>query len=91
MEQEDTLHERKLVIRVVFEADIARWVRESRYYFVTEIKDSVDGLMVTLRVRELREALQWLLSWGSQVRVIEPEALRELLRQEAERMLENFS
>lgn len=91
IEQTDTPRERGVKIRALFAPAAARWVREARYYFVTELQETADGLLVTLQVRELREALQWLLSWGSQVRVIEPPSLRETLRVEAEKMLENAS
>lgn len=91
IEQTDTPRERRVKIRALFAPAAARWVREARYYFVTELQETADGLLVTLQVREVREALQWLLSWGSQVRVLEPASLRELLRVEAEKMLENAS
>jgi predicted DNA-binding transcriptional regulator YafY len=91
IEQTDAPRERPVVIRALFTPASARWVREARYYFVTEALDTADGLLVTLRVREVREALQWLLSWGSQVRVVEPASLREILRVEAEKMLEHAS
>jgi predicted DNA-binding transcriptional regulator YafY len=91
MRQEDALRGRQVTIRALFTPASARWVREARYYFVTETLETADGLLVTLRVREVREALQWLLSWGSQVRVVEPASLREILRVEAEKMLENAS
>jgi predicted DNA-binding transcriptional regulator YafY len=44
---------------------------------------------VTLRVRHERDVLQWLLQWGSHVRVLAPESLRALLAQEAAEMLRN--
>ena len=91
MEQEDTLRERPVTIRVLFAPASARWVREARYYFMTDAQDTPDGLLVTLQVRQESEVLQWLLGWGSHVRVLEPASLRELLKIETEKMLENFS
>ena len=91
LEQEDTLRERTVTIRALFTTASARWVREARYYFMTDAQDTADGLLVTLQVREEREVLQWLLGWGSQVRILEPASLRELLKTESEKMLENFS
>ncbi len=82
---------RGITLRVLFDASVARWVRESPYFFITNFEDTRDGLLVTLHVRHEREMLQWLLGWGSHVRVLETEALRELLRNETEKMLEKFS
>lgn len=82
---------RGVTLRVLFDADVARWVREASNYFATAFQDTRDGLVVTLNVRHAREVVQWLLGWGSHVRVLETEELRELLRNEAEKMLENYS
>lgn len=91
MEQDDTLPKRRMVIRALFDPEIARWVREANYFYATEARDTRDGLLVTLRVREPEDAVQWLLGWGSKVRILEPESLRATLQQEVERMLENYS
>jgi predicted DNA-binding transcriptional regulator YafY len=47
-------------------------------------------LIVTLEVRQEQEILPWLLSWGSQVRVLEPESLRQQIAVEAEKTLRNY-
>lgn len=80
---------RNTVLRVLFDRDIARWVREQRSFFTVDETDTPDGLLVTLAVRHERDALQWLLSWGRHVRVLEPASLRELLRDEARSMIRN--
>jgi len=82
--------QRPLVVRVLFDGAVARWVRESRYFYIVEQRAVEDGLLVTLRVRHEREVVQWLLSWGQHVRIIEPDSLRTLLVQEARAMLHNF-
>ncbi len=46
-----------------------------------------DGLLVTLHIRQLEEVVQWLLSWGQQVQVLEPESLRNRLLEEAQAMV----
>jgi predicted DNA-binding transcriptional regulator YafY len=76
-----------VTIRALFAPEIARWVRESPSYFTSSIDDTPDGLLVTLAVRDLREITQWLLGWGRHVRILEPDALRQLLAAEAEAML----
>ncbi|HKE02660.1 MAG TPA: WYL domain-containing protein [Blastocatellia bacterium] len=44
-----------------------------------------------MRVRVENEIFQWLFSWGSQVRVLEPDSLRRRLVTEAGKILENYS
>ena len=80
----------QLVARVHFDHEVARWVREARSYFVVGEEETADGLLVTLRMRQEDEILQWLLSWGRHVRVLEPDSLRARLADEAQAMLHNF-
>ena len=81
---------RNMVVRVLFDKEIARWVREGRSYYVTAEEETEDGLLVTLMIRRQSEILQWLLSWGSRVRILEPASLRERLAEEAQAMLRNY-
>jgi predicted DNA-binding transcriptional regulator YafY len=80
----DQLHERTLTVRVLFAEAAARWVRESRFFFVTDQEETPDGLLVTLRVRREEDVLSWLLGWGQHANVLEPESLQRRLRDEAE-------
>ena len=82
---------RTMTVRVLFGWEIARWVREERSYYVTAEEETSDGLLVTLTVRQESEILQWLLSWGSQCRVVEPDSLRAHLAEEARAMLQNYT
>jgi predicted DNA-binding transcriptional regulator YafY len=82
MERDPDEH-RELVIRVLFDAEVARWVRESPSYFTTAQEETPAGLHVTLRVRQEDAVLQWLLGWGRHLRVLEPESLRQRIAAEA--------
>ncbi len=81
--------ERKITIRALFDREVARWVQEARCFFRTGEEETAEGLVMTLRVRQEDEALQWLLSWGAHVRVLEPESLRERMAQEGEAIARN--
>jgi predicted DNA-binding transcriptional regulator YafY len=81
---------RDLVIRALFDRPAARWLRESPSFYVVDEMDIEAGLLVTLHVRQMQEVLPWLLSWGSQVRVLEPEALRRKLAEEAAKMAQYY-
>jgi predicted DNA-binding transcriptional regulator YafY len=71
-------------VRVHFDAEVARWVREAPSFYTIAEDETPDGLLVTLHVRQESEVLQWLLGWGRHARVLEPEALRRRIAEEAE-------
>jgi predicted DNA-binding transcriptional regulator YafY len=77
-------------VRALFEPGVARWVREAPSYFTVAEEERPEGLAVTLQVRREEDVLQWLLSWGSRVRVIEPESLRERIAAEARAILARY-
>jgi predicted DNA-binding transcriptional regulator YafY len=90
LQHRDGEDQRGLVVRALFDLSIAEWVRESPSFFAVSEELRDDGLLITLRVRHEREVLQWLLGWGARVRVLEPESLRALLADEAEKILRNY-
>jgi predicted DNA-binding transcriptional regulator YafY len=81
---------REMIVRVLFDREIARWVREARSFYIVAEQETPDGLLVTLAIRQESEILHWLLSWGRHARVLEPESLRRRLAEEAEGMLEQY-
>ena len=81
---------RQTVVRVLFDSEVARWVQEARSYYVIGEEETQEGLLVTLKIRQESEILQWLLGWGQHVRVLEPESLRKRMLEEAEGMLRNM-
>jgi predicted DNA-binding transcriptional regulator YafY len=69
--------------RVRFDPEVERWARERQpYLFLREEFDSL-GPVFVYALRDERELLPWLLSWGGGVEVIEPAALRESVAREA--------
>lgn len=78
-----------IIVKVVFDSDVARWVREARSYYTVSEEDTPDGLLVTLKIRQESEILQWLLGWGRHVHVLEPESLRRKMVEEAHGIMEN--
>ncbi len=78
-----------IIVRARFDKEIARWVRESRSYFTIAEEEDAAGLLVTLKVRQENEILQWLLGWGCHVQILEPASLRQRIAKEAEGLLHN--
>ncbi len=82
-------NDRMITVQALFDHDTARWVQESPSYFQVSAAEHPDGLLITLTISQPGDILNWLLSWGSHVRVLEPEFLREILSREAAVMLKN--
>ena len=79
-----------ILVRVLFDAEMIRWVRESRNYYIVSEEETAAGFLVTLQIRQESELVPWLLSWGHHVRVLEPDSLRQMLVNEAKGMLELY-
>lgn len=82
--------DRRLIVRALFDREIASWVLETRSYYIDRTEDTADGLLVVMRARVEEELFHWLMSWGAHVRVLEPESLRRSLAEEAKKILEIY-
>lgn len=82
---------RNLTIQALFDNEVIQWVRETRPYHTVSEEEHAHGLLMTFKVRREDEMLQWLLSWGRHVRVLEPASLRQRLREEATALLQQYS
>ncbi|EJS65097.1 MULTISPECIES: helix-turn-helix transcriptional regulator [Bacillus] len=78
---------RTVMIHLLFPAHIAHKIIESRYFFIESYEHRDNGFHVFLKSRNIDEVFQWVLSWGSQVQVLEPKILSEKIRNEAKKML----
>ncbi len=89
--QERRNEARDITVRVLFAKEVMRWVRESRSYYIVAEEETPEGLLVTLKIRQESEIVQWLLGWGRHMQVLEPESLRKRMVEEAEGMLRNHA
>jgi predicted DNA-binding transcriptional regulator YafY len=77
--------------RVRFQPDVARWVRERQpWVFLHEEADQTGPIFV-YAVRDERELLSWLLTWGSSIEILSPPDLRNRLVREARAILERHA
>src|SRR3990170_6367002 len=75
---------RRIEVELLFSKKAAAWVKDKSWHPSQEISLLKDGrLKMTLKVADNEELVGWLLSFGSQVRVIHPEGLRERVKDEA--------
>ncbi len=80
--------QRHLRVRLLFPAAAERRVRERpNFHQVTAVQTEA-GFEVTLKVRGAADLLPWVLSWGAQATVLEPPELAELVRLEAQAVLD---
>ncbi|SFL55781.1 Predicted DNA-binding transcriptional regulator YafY, contains an HTH and WYL domains [Gracilibacillus orientalis] len=82
--------DRNLRVLLRFNHDIADKVKESNYHYIEGMEEHQDGLHVVLRVHQLDELLQWVLSWGASVIVLEPESFKNRILEEAQKMLKRY-
>lgn len=82
--------DRQLRVCLRFNPDIADKVKDSNYPYIEDMKEHQEGLEVVLRVRQPDELQQWVLGWGASVIVVEPEAFRDRIREEARKILERY-
>lgn len=83
--------DRTIIVRALFDHETARWVRENPTFFQVAEKEQPDGLLITLAIQHPGDILHWLMSWGSHVRILEPDFLRDILVKEARGVIENHA
>jgi predicted DNA-binding transcriptional regulator YafY len=82
----DTKHK----IRVEFDSWAAQLIQEKDWHPAQEIKDLGDGrIEFRIELADLFEIERWILSWGSQAKVLGPAKLKNSIRKHAEGILEN--
>lgn len=76
------------VVRLKFSPGIAaRRVRESVWHPTEQVTDTEDGGCIwEAQVAEWREMVPWVRGWGADCEVLEPEALQNTLKREAQRL-----
>lgn len=72
---------------VRFDPSVERWVRERQPFYLLREEQDADGTRFAYALRDERELLTWLLSWGAAVEVLTPSSLRAALAAEARAIL----
>jgi len=79
---------RRIEVELLFSKKAAAWVKDKSWHPSQETSLLKDGrLKMILKVADNEELVGWILSFGSQVRVAQPEALRQRVKDEAKKIL----
>ncbi len=79
-------------VKIRFSADIAGYIKEKIWHESQEIHSQNDGSIIfEAEVAGTEEIKFWVMSWGSQAEVLEPEILRDEIRAEAAAVTESYS
>ena len=79
---------RRIDVELLFSKKVAAWVKDKLWHASQETFPMKDGrLRITLKVADTDELVGWILSFGSQVRVLWPEALRHKVTEEVRKIL----
>lgn len=87
----ELMNEAEVTIHLRFSPQAAPRIRENRWHHSQRLIDNADGSCdLYLTIAGIREILGWVLSWGTEVEVIEPEELRAEVINHARRILEKY-
>ena len=86
------MHDELYSVKVKISPKWARWVGEKIWHESQKAKKNGDGsLELTFQVAGLDEIKRWILSFGLECQVLEPEKLRKLVQQDLQRTLAQYS
>lgn len=78
-------------VKILFDKEAAGYVAEKVWHDSQKLSPLVDGaLLFEAEVAGTDEIKFWVLNWGSKALVLEPESLREEIREEAAAMLGRY-
>jgi predicted DNA-binding transcriptional regulator YafY len=78
-------------VAIRFEEKQARYIRERTWHKSQQVEElEGGGLILRFRVSGLGDVKRWILQYGSQAEVLAPEELREAVREEVQRMAEEY-
>ncbi|WP_068497981.1 helix-turn-helix transcriptional regulator [Paenibacillus kribbensis] len=84
------IDDRHVYVRILAHPHIVDKVKEAKNFYMETMEEHADGLHVLFRVRQPEELLHWILGWGADMVVLEPETLRKRVRAEVEKMLKCY-
>lgn len=85
-------HEQPVLIKARFSYDVARYLREQKYYFgVVHEKNEEQYVEMHFMYQQLEYFARWLLMLGNGATVLEPESLKDITRKQIKLLSEHYS
>lgn len=81
---------RSVQVCAIFNPEVIDKVEEANNYYMETTESKEDGYHVTFRVRQPEELLSWILGWGADVVVTEPESFKHRVKEEIAKMKERY-
>ena len=79
---------RRIEVELLFSKRASAWVKDKTWHPSQETKLLKDGrLKMILKVADNDELVGWILSFGSQIRVLRPESLQARVKDEAQKIV----
>ena len=80
------------LVRVKFSPRVAQIIRESKRHPTQALEDTPDGgVIFSVKVTGIEEIGYWILGWGAEAEVIEPEELRAYIEETASKLLDIYA
>jgi predicted DNA-binding transcriptional regulator YafY len=77
-----------VTVKISFSAAVAEYISEKTWHATQRIEPQPDGsILFSARVAGTEEIKFWIMKWGRSAQVLEPESLREAIKNEAAAML----
>lgn len=78
-------------VKVRFSAEVAGYIQENIWHEEQTIHPQADGSVVfAAEVAGVEEIKHWIMGWGANATVLEPQPLRDAIKREVERMLQGY-
>ena len=82
---------RRIEVELLFSKTATAWLKDKSWHPSQETSLLKDGRMkLTLKVADNDELIGWILSFGSQVKVVRPESLMQKIKEEAKNVLGSY-
>lgn len=78
------------VVQVIFAPETARWVRERNPFGLVEAQERERGVLLTFMVPRLDAIADWLLSFGTNIEIVSPCELKDLLAEKARKLSAHY-
>ncbi|MEK6991914.1 YafY family protein [Paenibacillus sp. FSL K6-1566] len=82
--------DRNVHVTIQVNPEIADKITETASFYIEASEQMEHGLLVRFRVRQPEELLPYILSWGGDVEVLEPDSFRNRIREEAEKIRKRY-